>query len=339
MTLWNFALRRTAALPLAGAVVAVGVMGWGEATAAELKTIKFGMTPKSFIENAQVVADQQGFFEKNGLKVELVELRGDVIILRALLSGDIQIATIGSFAIINAVEKGADIRAFLSTVPEQPHLLIARKEVKDWKDLPGKNFAISEPGAISQTFPRVIMTRLGVDPDKVNYLAIGGNPAREKALLTGTVDATLLHKERALHVARTNDKFHVVGSTADHLPGVPLVMHAARKDWIAANEDVVHRYTKAIIQAVRFSVENKPAMLKLGTELMGLDAASMEQAYEEYRKSKVWGVNGGLDKKGFDFTVKLGIETGELKTPVTYEKAVDPRFVEAAVKALGMAKN
>jgi NitT/TauT family transport system substrate-binding protein len=304
-------------------------------SAQELKTIRFGMTPKSFVESAQIVAVQQGIFAKNGLKVELVELSGDVLILRALLAGDLDVATIGSYVVINAVQKGAPIRAFVTPVPEQPHMLVATKAIGKWSDLVGKNFAVSEPGAISHTFPRVILSRLGVNPDSVNWLALGGNSARQRALVTGIVDATLIHKERALQVARADSRFHVIGNTGDYLKGVPLVWHAAKTDWLAANPDVARRYTKSIIEAVRFALENKNAILKLGEDLIGKDPASVEEAYEAYRSSKVWGVNGGLDKDGYDVTIKLGIETKELREPIAFDKVVDTRYVDAALRELG----
>ena len=305
------------------------------ATAQELKTIRFGMTPKSFVESAQIVAVKQGIFEKNGLKVELVELSGDVLILRALLAGDLDVATIGSYVVINAVQKGAAIRAFVTPVPEQPHMLVATKAIGKWTDLVGKNFAVSEPGAISHTFPRVILSRLGVNPDSVNWLALGGNSARQRALVTGVVDATLIHKERALQVARADNRFHVIGSTSEYLKGVPLVWHVAKTDWLSTNSDVAHRYTKSIIEAVRFAMENKGAMLKLGEDLIGKDPASVEEAYEAYRNAKVWGVNGGLNKEGYDVTIKLGIETKELREPIAFDRVVDTRFVDATLLELG----
>lgn len=313
----------------------LAAFGGVAASAADLDQIKLGMTPKSFVESAQIVAQSAGFFERNGLKVELVELRGDVLILQALISGDIQIGSIGSYAIFNAIQKGARVRAFLATVPEQPHMLVASRDVKSWADLVGKNFAISEPGAISQTFPRVILSRLGVDPDKVNWVAVGGNAPRQRALTTGTVQATLLHMERALQVVRSDNRFHTLGTTAEHLPGVPLVMNTAQTKWLEANKAVATRYTKAIIEATRFIMENKPAMLKLGKDLIGDDPGSVEAAYDAYRKSGVWGVDGGLDRKGFDFTIKLGIETGEMRRPISYDDVVDARFVAAVLTEIG----
>lgn len=302
---------------------------------AQVTAVRFGMTPKSFVESAQIIAQREGMFEKNGLKVELVELRGDVLILRALLAGDLDIATIGSYAVINAVQKGAAIKAFVTPVPEQPHMLVAAKSVKDWKGLVGKNFAVSQPGAISHTFPRVILSQIGVDPDKVNWLAIGGNSARQRALIGGKVDATLLHKERAIQVAQSDDRYHIIGSTGDFLKGVPLVWHAARTDWLSKNRDTALRFTKSIIQAVRFATDNKNAMLKLGEELIGKDPRAVETAYDAYRTSGVWGVNGGLDKDGFDYTIKLGIDTGEMKEPIAFERVIDTQYVDAALKELG----
>lgn len=318
------------------AVVAASLAFLPGAASAQLTPIRFGMTPKSFIESAQIVAQEQGIFRKNGLDVKLVELKGDVLILRALLAGDLDVATVGSYVVINAVQKGADVRAFVTPVPEQPHMLVATTSIRDWKDLVGKNFAVSEPGAISQTFPKVILTQLGVDPEKVNWLAIGGNSARQKALVAGQVDATLLHKERAIQVAQSNpQRFHVVGSTGDYLKGVPLVWHTARTEWLKNNRDVAVRWTKSIIEAVRFAVHNRDAMIKLGEELIGNDPKAVSAAYDAYRSSGVWGVNGGLDRKGFDATVKLGLETGQMKAPIAFEKVVDAGFVDAALKDLG----
>jgi hypothetical protein len=76
-------------------------------------------------------------------------------------------------------------------------------------------------------------------------------------------------------------------------------------------------------------------MLKLGEELIGKDPRAVEAAYDAYRMSGVWGVNGGLDKNGFDTTVKLGIQTGEMKEPIAFDRVVDTQFVDAALKDLG----
>jgi NitT/TauT family transport system substrate-binding protein len=320
---------------LAAAAVLVGALAATPAALAQSVSLKLATTPPSFVESVHILAQQEGFFERNGLKVEVVQLRGDIIMLRALIAGEVQIASVGSYAIFNAVQKGAELRAFVAPVPQQPHALVAPKSITGWKDLPGKNFAISEPGAISQTFPRVIMAGLGINPDQVNYLAIGGNAARQKAVQTGTVDATLIHRERAIQMVRADPKFHVVANLVDHLPGVPLVLHTATRKWLDDNPDAARRYAKAMIEATRFALANKPAMAKLGQSLIGGDIADVEAAYDDYVKAGMWGANGELAKKDYDFTVKLGIDTGEMKEALAFDKVVDMRFVEAALKELG----
>lgn len=327
---------RPAVWPVLTGVLAAVVFCWAGVGWASSHVIRLGQVPDTFAESISLIAQQEGFFERNGLSVEIVRFTGDVIILRALVSGEIHIGSVGSYALINAIQKGAEVRAFVCPVPEQPHFLVAIKDIRDWKDLPGRNFGISQPGAISQTFPKVIMSRKGVDPNKVNYLAIGGIGARQKALLAGKVDATLLHMERALQVVKTSDKHHNIASIAEELPGVPLVYHTAQTKWLNNNPEVAHRYTKALIEAARFAVTQKPAMLKLGLKIMGAESqAAVEAAYESYRNSGVWGVNGGLSREGFDFTVKLGAEAGELKEAIAFGRVVDARFVDAVLKELG----
>ena len=300
-----------------------------------LDKVKLGMVPSSYVEAAQQIAKQNGFFEKHGLDVEFVLLKGDILNLRALIGTEVDFASIGSFALINAIQKGANLRAVISTVPEQPHMLVTLKSIKSWKELPGHTFAISQPGAISQTFPRAIMTQLGVDPDTVQYLAIGGNGARQKALLGGKVDATLIHKERAVMVVKSSDKHHVIGSTAQYLKGVPLVYHAARKDWLDKNSDVAQRYVRALIEAARFMVDHKDVMVKYGQSVIKADKKIIAASFEEYKKSGVWGLNGGLSKTGLDFTIKLGVETGELASTIAFDAIVEPRFVDTVLKESG----
>jgi len=322
-------------LPTLSALALAVAAGGTDLRAAEVKTIKFGMTPKSFVESAQIIALQQGIFERNGLKVELVELAGDIIILRALVAGDLDIATIGSTVVLNAVEKGATIKAFVTPAPEQPHALVALKEIKTWKDLPGKVFAVSELGAISHTFPRIVLTNQGVNPDRINWLPVGGSGPRQRSLVAGKAESTLLHMERALQLTTAEPRFHIVGAMSEHLKGIPLVWHATRANWMTSNQDTIQRFTKSILEAVRFGVDNKPAMLKLGRELIGDDPKAVEAAYDLYRNSGVWGLNGGIDKRDFDATVKLAIDTKELRAPLDYDKVMEPKFVEAALKELG----
>ncbi len=322
---------RISACYLISAITAVAMTSGSYA--APLDKIRFAATPKSFVESAQLVALQQGIFKKNGLDVTIMQLRSDVALLRALLSGQVDVASIGSYAVINAVERGAAIRAFVTPVPEQPHMLVTKSSIKGWRDLAGKSFAISAPGAISELFPRIILTQMGVNPDDVTWVAIGGNGARQRALLAGKVDATLIHVERAIQVAE-NPKFHVIDSTGDHLKGVPLVWHTASTKWLKDNSDVARRYAASIIEAVRFAIDHKGPMLALGKELIGNNSKAVEAAYERYR-TKVWGPNGGLNKEDFAHMVSLGLKTKQLSRPIKFDQVVDTGPVDAALANLG----
>jgi hypothetical protein len=118
----------------AAAPLAAGLAVWPGAAMGDVDKLRLGMVPSTYVEAAQRIAKQEGFFEKNGIEAEFVKLKGDILNLRALIGGDVEIGSIGSFALINAIQKGANLRAFISTVPEQPHMLVATTDVKAWQD-------------------------------------------------------------------------------------------------------------------------------------------------------------------------------------------------------------
>jgi ABC-type nitrate/sulfonate/bicarbonate transport system substrate-binding protein len=89
--------------------------------------LRIGKVQPSYAEAMLDVAKSKGSFKKNGLDVELVQFKGDVLIMRALTAGEVQVAELGSFPFINAVTKGADARAILSSMAQLTYQLTASK--------------------------------------------------------------------------------------------------------------------------------------------------------------------------------------------------------------------
>jgi hypothetical protein len=82
-------------------------------------------------------------------------------------------------------------------------------------------------------------------------------------------------------------------------------------------------------------VRNKAIMVKYGLTVIKADRKIIEDSFEVYKKSGIWGLNGGLNKKGFDLTIKLGVDTGELKKPITYKEVVSTKYVDGFLKEFG----
>src|SRR4051794_34462997 len=124
-----------------------------------------------------VVAKEAGYFEREGLSVELVRVGGSTRIVAALIGGSGQLIHAGEPAVIPAVSSGADavIIAAVSKAPQ--HRLIGRPEIKDVRDLKGKPVGITTFGSTSDFILRYALKKNGMDPNRdVSILQTGGQP-------------------------------------------------------------------------------------------------------------------------------------------------------------------
>src|SRR5438445_10751500 len=132
------------------------------------------LSPASLESIRPYVAMEKGFFKKYGIDVEVVEFRGDNTHVKALLSGDIDMSiNMGATEGIVGAAKKVPIKLWVVTNPITPYHLIARREAgTTLQALMGKSVAVSGIGAISYHIPRIVIERIGLDPEKFKYVAV-----------------------------------------------------------------------------------------------------------------------------------------------------------------------
>src|SRR5574342_1045535 len=84
------------------------------------------------------VAEQKKIFEKNGLQVEVIVIRGATNVVRAVLSETIPIGRINPDYVIGAAEKGAKVKIIAANMEKSPYDIFARPDIKSGADLKGK---------------------------------------------------------------------------------------------------------------------------------------------------------------------------------------------------------
>jgi ABC-type nitrate/sulfonate/bicarbonate transport system substrate-binding protein len=144
------------------------------------------------------VAQKKGWLD--GLEVEDVYVTGDANAMRVLLSGNADIATIGTLNVLASIQQGAAVRAIGSWQPIGDYnLVLAKGKGTTFADLAGKVFAASGPGALPEQLARLVMEKHGVDPSTARFLQVGGHAARVQAVLAGRADATLANTVTTFH--------------------------------------------------------------------------------------------------------------------------------------------
>src|ERR1700741_4265064 len=164
------------------------------AAVVQAKDINLGWSGQgSWTTLPYVVANEKGFFDKEGLKVQLITFRGTNLMLTALLTGDLDYATILPF-LTGAAARGLPVRIFAAVTKSSSYFMVARPEGENVKALRGKNLGINSFGSSADYAAYAAVRRSGMDPNKdLPILAIGGGtPERLAAVVSGRGDGTVI---------------------------------------------------------------------------------------------------------------------------------------------------
>jgi NitT/TauT family transport system substrate-binding protein len=211
-----------------------------------------------------LMAARRGFAEREGLKLEVLEVRDDQIGLKALLSGELDSYEGGVQGAIAANIHGADVKIIGCHWPVAPHGLMVRAGIATVQDLKGKSIAVSSPGSFPDMLARVALAKFNLSPADVVLAAIGGDRDRYAALVGGVVDAAVVSNEYL--PLPTSKSFKMLLSGGDlGASFVRVCMLSTGKVLAARREDAI-RYLTAQSKAWRYAIAHRDETLALTRE-------------------------------------------------------------------------
>src|SRR5882724_13326615 len=226
-------------------LAAIGVLGalvLDSSAAAQpykLRVATVGVPPSMHTLYMQV-AFEEGIYRRNGLVVEeLVPLAAGPLVTQALLSGRIDVGETDAEGVLNAASaSGGSVVAVAAPSQHLSYVIAVQPEIKSLKDLVGKPFAISRPGALSQYLLFPALDREGIARNAVTWIPIGGPSERRLALVNNRVKGALLHLDYAL-VARRDSNVVELDRIARTNPDYPHEVLVVRKELVAKQPEVV----------------------------------------------------------------------------------------------------
>ncbi len=163
----------------------------GMAMPAQARRVSVGIPVIDVSQSALFVARDRGYFQKEGLEVELILMRGGVA-NQALITGNVDFTTVPTAA-LQAGLQGARVKVLLSTFHKPMFWLYSRSAIRTPKDLAGKKVAVSSLGAAGDSALREWLRKNGMDENReVAILAIGTTATRLASLSSGVVDAAMM---------------------------------------------------------------------------------------------------------------------------------------------------
>ncbi len=297
--------------------------------------IKFGLTgTPDVLDIPYFIAKEKGFFDQENLDVEFIILNGDSIAIYSILAGSVDIVSSGHFALIKAINEGAEIKAFMSVQNSHDYVLSSSNKIKNVKDLEGKTIAIYSPGDITEIVTIGILKKYGVNSDKINWLSVGGSNERYLAVLTGKADAAPLHADYGYKIEKEQG-FHTLVAIAKEQP-LPMSVVSAKTEFLQENSDVAKRMTRALIRATRYAVDNKKDFIDIANKnIGGISEEELLEIYDFLIEQDIYGVNGGITEKSINNSVTILVSIGELEKQIPINKIADFDFINQTINYLG----
>src|SRR3954464_6497301 len=173
------------------ACLALALGATSPAAAAELIPFKIGISAPVVTIFPVWMGEAGGFYEKEGIKAEVINMEGGTRGLQVLLSGEIDAMHVGMAPVVLANKQGADLRLVTSTCNTIPITMFS-KTALGMDNLKGKTFGISTFGSETDIAISILLKRLGLTRQDITVAQIGGSSQRFAALIAGRIDVAPL---------------------------------------------------------------------------------------------------------------------------------------------------
>jgi NitT/TauT family transport system substrate-binding protein len=229
-----------------------------------------------------------GIFEKYGIKLEHISLRGGVVSLAALTTDEIQFVYCSADPMIPRIAAGAEAKLVGSPLVGLPWVLMARPEVKRVPDLKGKSIAVSRPGGLTDHLAKAVLKKFNLTTQDVKLLHIGGTGQLEpyNALLQGLTQAVMLTPP--LDVRARRDGLHLIYNLNEL--GVPSIYSSVFTNLKSLKERpaLVQRFVAAVAESIHFLEKNPDRGRAALAKVLSLnDSEVLQSAYEAYARALV----------------------------------------------------
>ena len=294
--------------------------------------IKVGLPSLSLFSIMNHIAQDRGYFEKEGVQVELSHFESGAVNIRALLARAVDVADVETGLILGAVANGADLRIIGTQAQGLHFALYTRKDIPNLQSMPGHTFAISGIGGLPHLVMLALLERQHIDANRVQMLTVGGTSARLSALMAGKVDATLGEYSPKVEA---DPNLHRLLIVSQELPLYMAQGLAVWADTLASKGDALDRWQRALVNATRWAYDNKAEFIKAAQKHVPASTEELSKVYDFYVQARVWAINGELDPERLAYMQDLGIKTSTQPKPVDLKKLVATDAVNRLAKAVG----
>ncbi|MGF2617531.1 ABC transporter substrate-binding protein [Rossellomorea vietnamensis] len=309
-------------------ILSIGV--WGCANKEDtLEKVRIAEVTRSIFYAPQYVAIEKGFFEEEGLDIELTTTWGGDKTMTTLLADGADVALVGSETSIYVDSQGSSdpVINFAQLTQTDGTFLVARENVEDfeWDQLKGSTFLGQRKGGMPQMVGEFVLKKQGIDPqedlDLIQNIDFANIP---NAFASGTGDYVQLFEPTA-SIFEKEGKGFIVASFGEQSGHVPYTTFMAKESFMKENSETIEKFTRAVYKAQKWVEEHEPAETAevIQSYFEDTDLDIIETVVDRYRSQGSFAADPILEEEEWNNLQDIMDEAGELPGRIPHDKLVN----------------
>ncbi|NLP45981.1 MAG: ABC transporter substrate-binding protein [Epulopiscium sp.] len=304
----------------------------------EAKVIRLNEVVHSIFYAPQYVAMEKGFFEEEGLEIELSIGWGADKSMTALVSDNADIALMGSEASIYVYNQGKEdyVVNFALLTQKAGNFLVAREPEPDftWEKLKGKTIIGGRPGGMPQMVLEYILKQKNMQPfEDVTIITNLQFNSTAGAFVGGTGDYTV-EFEPAASTIEEEGSGYVVASLGIDSGNVPYTAYATTQEYLEKYPDRIQKFTNAIYKGLKWVEQHEAEEIAkvIQPQFAETDLDLITTIVKRYKEQDTWSPTPVFKKESFDLLQDILDMAGELEQRIPYEDIITTDFAKKAIQ-------
>jgi len=227
------------------------------------------------------VAQEGGYFKREGLDTELLYIGGGSLLIQAMLGGDVPFAYGPSVPVINASLRGSDLVLIGNTGNSLVFSVMSRPEIKQPAQLKGRKVGVTRLGGSTDWALDAALKQWGLERSQITVIQTGGMPEGLAALTAGALDAVILSPPSNFRAAKAGmHELEDIGQLKIVFPNTPL---STTRSFIRANRDSALRFMRGFTQGLQRLRGDKEFSIKVLSKYTKVtDVETLSQLHQTY---------------------------------------------------------
>lgn len=291
------------------------------------------------------VGQKMGFFEKEGLNVQVNYSQGDSVTIQAINNGQAQVMSGTPEALFHSFAKGLRGVLFYQIYRKLIYSVAVPGDgkIKTPADLAGKTIGVSSMGSTGLIIAKVVAKDAGIDPASLKFLPVGTGQRAISALKDGQVDALSLWDAAYAQVETAAPDIKLTYWRPPSLSKVGDGGYFTTWDTIRKMPNALARFTRAI-QKSMIAIHDEPTkaldvywQVNPSDKPKGSDAEAhrigLKQLEVLGRSFDLTGIPTEIDVPSLDAYIKTFVDQGLISKAPPIEEFVTNAFIPIAKEA------